>query len=423
MAISPGPQVTQRRLGVLGRFMLEVDGDVKKLPPTTITVLIRLIVAQGRLVTVDQLFQDIWPSGPRVVRREDRVNVQKRIAEIRKALDPEHPGETSQVLQTDRGGTSAYRLNIPRDELDLFGFEDLVERARAAEPAVAISLFDDALGLWRDRPLLDVAAFPFAQDKIRYLTALHDAVRREMIHAYCELSQPAKARRMIDLLLAECPDDTELQRLAAQVHAIEHGGSHPAAAQGTVATGGGTPIPRELPPDIFGFTGRAREISELDALLAAGSDSAAVVISAVSGTAGVGKTALAIHWAHKVAHRFPDGNLYIDLRGYDPQQPVRPMDALAALLRTLGMDGGSIPLEQAERAARLRTMLAGRRTLLVLDNAHSTEQVRPLLPGSSSCFVVVTSRDSLAGLVARHGARRIELGLFSETRPPRCCGG
>jgi tetratricopeptide (TPR) repeat protein/transcriptional regulator with XRE-family HTH domain len=176
------------------------------------------------------------------------------------------------------------------------------------------------------------------------------------------------------------------------------------------------PVPRELPADVGVFTGRAVELAELDLLLhdAPGAASAGgpVVISAVSGTAGVGKTALAVRWAHRVAPQFPDGQLYVNLRGYDPDQPVTASEALAGFLRALGVTGQDVPVEEAERAARYRSLLAGRRLLVVLDNAATVEQVRPLLPGTPSVMVVVTSRDSLAGLVARDGARRLDLDLL-----------
>ncbi|NUR26085.1 MAG: tetratricopeptide repeat protein [Catenulispora sp.] len=173
--------------------------------------------------------------------------------------------------------------------------------------------------------------------------------------------------------------------------------------------------PRQLPMDVFGFTGRSAQLAELDALLDQGERQALAVISAVAGTAGVGKTALAVRWAHRVADRFPDGQLYIDLRGYDPERPVSPADALARFLRDLGLDGARVPADPDERAACYRTMLAERRVLVVLDNAYGADQVRPLLPGTPTCFVLVTSRDALAGLVARDGARRIALDLLAET--------
>jgi tetratricopeptide (TPR) repeat protein len=164
---------------------------------------------------------------------------------------------------------------------------------------------------------------------------------------------------------------------------------------------------------VTAFTGRVEDLAELDGLLAGDAPAAtAVVISAIAGTAGVGKTALAVHWGHRVAARFPDGQLYVNLRGYDPGPAVSPEDALAMLLRGLGLADADIPHELAERASRYRTVLADRRMLIILDNAHHADQVRDLLPGTDSCFVLVTSRSSLAGLVARDGAHRISLDLL-----------
>ncbi len=184
-------------------------------------------------------------------------------------------------------------------------------------------------------------------------------------------------------------------------------------------------VPAQLPADVDVFTGRVAELAELDRLLTAapsqqvdamrdapGGGSTSVVISAVSGTAGVGKTALALRWAHRVRGEFPDGQLYVNLRGYDPDQPLSPGYALAGFLRALGVPGQEIPPELDERASLYRSLLDGRRILIVLDNASTVEQVRPLLPGTPSALVVVTSRDSLGGLVARDGARRLDLDLL-----------
>jgi len=174
-------------------------------------------------------------------------------------------------------------------------------------------------------------------------------------------------------------------------------------------------VPRQLPAPVRHFAGRENELKVLTGLLdqAEAQAPGTVVISAIGGTAGVGKTALAVHWAHQVAGSYPDGQLYINLRGYDPGQPMSPAEALAGLLRALGVPGEDIPAEQDERSALFRSLVAGRRMLVILDNARSAEQVRPLLPGTPSCMAVVTSRDSLAGLVARDGAVRMELDLFS----------
>ncbi len=172
-------------------------------------------------------------------------------------------------------------------------------------------------------------------------------------------------------------------------------------------------VPRELPLDVGDFTGRKNELAALDRLREQVSDTGTVVISAISGTAGVGKTALAVHWAHRARGTFPDGDLYVDLRGYDRDQPVRPEDALAELLRSLVGSAEPIPATLSDRARLFRTLVAERRMLIVLDNARSVEQVRPLLPGAGSTFVLVTSRDALTGLVIRDGASRVNLGLLN----------
>ncbi|NGY63632.1 tetratricopeptide repeat protein [Lentzea sp. NEAU-D13] len=176
-----------------------------------------------------------------------------------------------------------------------------------------------------------------------------------------------------------------------------------------------TVVPRQLPADVALFTGRVDDMGRLEGFLQdiAGADTSALVISAIAGTAGVGKTALALHWAHRVRKEFPDGDLYINLRGYDPEPPVTSEEALSHFLRALGTPASDIPPSVAEKSALYRSLLASRKILVVLDNASSEDQVRPLLPGNAGCVVVVTSRNALAGLVSRDGARRITLDLLS----------
>jgi tetratricopeptide (TPR) repeat protein len=159
------------------------------------------------------------------------------------------------------------------------------------------------------------------------------------------------------------------------------------------------------------FVGRAGELATLTAMH---DDPATrtVIISAIAGTAGVGKTALAVQWGHQVRRQFPDGQLYVNLRGYDPGEPLTPAEALAGFMRALGVAARDIPAATEERTAQYRSLLADRRMLILLDNAQSAEQVRPLLPGTPTCAVLVTSRDALTGLVARDGARRLDLDLL-----------
>jgi tetratricopeptide (TPR) repeat protein len=193
----------------------------------------------------------------------------------------------------------------------------------------------------------------------------------------------------------------------------EFGGNGAVPAPDALAADGKPPVLQQLPPAVPGFTGRTRELEALTHLLdPAGAASGTVVISAIAGAAGVGKTALALHWAHQAAGHYPGGQLYVNLRGYDPDRPVPAASALTWFLRALGVAGPDIPPEEDERAALYRSLLAGRQMLVVLDNAGSPEQVRPLLPGTVTCGVLVTSRDSLAGLVARDGAARLDLDLL-----------
>ncbi|MGH3716190.1 MAG: BTAD domain-containing putative transcriptional regulator [Micromonosporaceae bacterium] len=186
---------------------------------------------------------------------------------------------------------------------------------------------------------------------------------------------------------------------------------------GGLPAAAGTP-PRQLPSDTSDFVGRAEELRTLDRILAehaAGhpSDPRPVLTVVIHGVGGVGKTALALHWAHTAADQFPDGQLHLDLHGYGPGDPVTAPAALSALLHTLGVQDRAIPVAVDERAALLRTMMAGRRVLLVLDNARSADQIRPLLPGADS-VVVVTSRGQLRGLSSRDGAKSLLLRQMSD---------
>jgi tetratricopeptide (TPR) repeat protein len=176
-------------------------------------------------------------------------------------------------------------------------------------------------------------------------------------------------------------------------------------------------VPRQLPAPPRGFTGRTGELRVLSRLLERGTkDPGDVLIAALTGMAGIGKTALAVHWAHAVAGQYPDGQLFVNLQGFGPSgAPVAPAAALSGFLAALGVPSARIPADTHGRAALYRSLLAGRRMLIVLDNARNAEQVRPLLPGSPGCFVLVTSRNWLAGLAAAEGAQPVPLAVLTES--------
>jgi len=172
-------------------------------------------------------------------------------------------------------------------------------------------------------------------------------------------------------------------------------------------------VPAQLPATVPGFTGRVDALDSLDATVPADTVGTPAVVVVVAGMAGVGKTALAVHWGRRVAARFPDGQLHINLRGYAAGPPVRPIDVLAWFLRALGVDAERVPVELDEAVGLYRSVLAGRRVLVLLDNARDAEQVRPLLPASPGCLALVTSRDRLTGLVALQNARRLTLEVLA----------
>ncbi len=231
---------------------------------------------------------------------------------------------------------------------------------------------------------------------------------RSTIHAYLTGKRLAPSQvldRMVIALGASSAEQREWAEAWYRVTAYRDA-AHRGTGAGTAVR---TAVAHQLPRAVDDFTGRGQELDELSRLLATGRSGA---IAVVSGTAGVGKTALALHWAHAWSAAFPDGQLYVDLRGFDPELPVQPGQALAGFLRALGVAGPELPRELAERAALYRSLLSGRRMLIMLDNARDVEQVRSLLPGAPSCAVLVTSRDSLIGLVARHGGHRVELDVL-----------
>ncbi|WP_290859677.1 tetratricopeptide repeat protein [Hamadaea sp.] len=216
--------------------------------------------------------------------------------------------------------------------------------------------------------------------------------------------RPSTLRLLADALGIEGKDRDRLFAAAAPIRS--------AVAQTTV------PTPAQLPADVRFFAGRDAHLATIHAALdvaaTGGSSTAAVPIVAISGSAGVGKTALAVHWAHRVRDRFPGGQLYVNLRGFGPfGSAVQPAEAIRGFLDALGVPPQRLPVDLDAQAALYRSVLAGKRMLIVLDNARDAEQIRPLLPGVAGCAVVVTSRRALVGLVAADGAHPVVLDLFT----------
>jgi DNA-binding SARP family transcriptional activator/Tfp pilus assembly protein PilF len=433
--------------GILGPLLVR-DGDtVVEVPAARQRVLLAaLLIRAGRTIPADVLAEMVWDGAPPA---GAATTLRSHVMRLRRVLGP---GPGARVVTKYPG----YVLQAGEQEVDLLRFTFLCGEGGAAVRGgaweQASELLGEALGLWRGEPLADVDSDlvlregpRLAELRLQALAARIDADLHLGRHAevIIELRQLAGAHPLREplhalLMLALYRDGRQAEALAAYQHArrvlIDELGTEPgttlrelhqriltgdptlaAPEPGPPATGGpGPAVPRELPPAVRHFTGRAGELQMLTRLLdeAGGETPGTVVISAIGGTAGVGKTALAVHWAHQVAERFPDGQLYVNLRGYDPDQPMPAADALAGFLSSLGVPGQDIPAEETDRVARYRSIMAGKRTLVILDNAGSAEQVRPLLPGSPACTVLVTSRDALADLVARDGAARLDLDLL-----------
>jgi tetratricopeptide (TPR) repeat protein/transcriptional regulator with XRE-family HTH domain len=217
---------------------------------------------------------------------------------------------------------------------------------------------------------------------------------------------------LVQLIGADPVEQGALATARDQVEERRRAGAFRQAEAGRQAVLPATP--QQLPAPIPRFTGRARHLAALDGMLES-SRAPGMSVTVLSGAGGIGKTALAVYWSHRIAHRFPDGQLYLDLRGFDPAgPPLDPGDALRILLRAYHVSAGEVPEGLDAQAALFRSIVAGRRVLLVLDNAQDADQVRPLLPGATGCLVLVTSRAPLTSLVSREGAWPVRLDLLTD---------
>ncbi|HTZ45560.1 MAG TPA: NB-ARC domain-containing protein [Jatrophihabitans sp.] len=263
-----------------------------------------------------------------------------------------------------------------------------------------------AAGLARELDLLRSRAAHGARRARLSLDELarRTGIPRSTVHSYVRGVRLPPPDSLDDLVIAMGATEREQREWAEALFRVtaDRFDSTPAAP---LATSPGSPaVPRQLPAAPRVLVGRADELGRLDALLATAEDDGAPLVVGISGTGGIGKTALALRWAHQVAARFPDGQLWLDLRGYSPGAPLEPVDALERLLRSVGLTTTELAADTEARAATFRSAVAGKRLLLLLDNARDSAQVLPLLPGTAGCVTVITSRTALRSLAAIGGA-------------------
>lgn len=447
------------RVGVLGPLRVWRGETVVDLGPVQQRVVLAVLaLLAGRPAGLQQMINAVWGDAP----PRNAVNlVQRHVSGLRRVLEPERPGHApSGLLAWTEAG---YQLTLPKRALDLDVFEAELSHARAARAAgqlrEAAEALHSALGLWRgpicdglSSPFLDAQADRLEESRISVLeerieldlavgvhadliAELRDLVAehplRERLHGLLMLAL-YRAGRQADALAAfrdarrqlreelGIEPAAPLQRLHQQILAADPElvatTVAETAADASALTGLRRPLPAQLPHLIPDFTGRQAELDRLDALADrdSGDSGPGVVITAITGTAGVGKTALAVQWAHQVSERFPDGQLYVNLRGFDPTgSGMESAEAIRGFLDAFGVTPQQLPASLEAQAALYRSLLAGRRVLVLLDNAADEDQVRPLLPGSSGCLVIVTSRNELSGLIVTEGARPVVVDLMS----------
>jgi DNA-binding SARP family transcriptional activator/tetratricopeptide (TPR) repeat protein len=390
-----------------------------------------LLLETGRTVPTERLGEFVWGLNPPATTGNAMAT---HISRLRKLLRP----DPTVTISADGTG---YVIDVERERVDVHRFRRLVAQSRADDdPRRARDLLREAEGLWRGEPLAGVVP---AEVRHRLCGGLDEerlVAVEERLAADLRLGAAAQVAAELVDLVAEHPLRERLVELwmtalsrchrradaldayrQARARMVDELGIEPGPAlremHRRILNGeppvrpeaGAGPVPAQLPPAVAAFTGRVEALRRLDAA----PDGDRVVILVITGTAGVGKTELAVQWAHRVRPRFPDGQLHVDLRGYATRAPMRPIEALSLFLRALGVPADRVPTGAEEATALYRTMLAGRRVLVVLDNAATVDQVRPLLPGSPGCLVVVTGRDRLEGLVARDGAHRLDLEVFT----------
>ncbi|TDB78440.1 BTAD domain-containing putative transcriptional regulator [Micromonospora sp. KC723] len=416
-----------RVLGPVGAWR-----DGQQLRPTNAqqrTILAMLLLAPGHVVPLGQMVTALWGDGPPASARNA---IQGHVSRLRRLVR----GIPGVELATAGHG---YQLTVPRESVDLHRFRGLVEQAQNGLTSPD-ELLRSAVGLWRGPAFADVAGEWLPATLGQTLEQERVAAIEELSRAELSAGRTADAVARLAAVVAEHPMRenavalwmTALHRAGRRTEALEvfretrlrltrdlgiepsdelHRVHQAVLADDLPVTPPvrDTPCSRQLPTEVPHFTGRTAELAALDALLE--SRHAGVAIAVVSGAPGAGKTALTVHWAHRVVDRFPDGQLFVNLRGFDTRDAAMdPAEALRRLLAGLGVPAKRLPASVDEQSTLFRTVVAQRRVLIVLDNARDAAQVRPLLPGAPGCFVLVNSRDQLAGLVAGHGATPLPLG-------------
>ncbi|MDA0640214.1 AfsR/SARP family transcriptional regulator [Nonomuraea ferruginea] len=408
------------RVLLLGPLEVVVDGRAVRLTGRQRALLAGLLLDAGRVVSVERLAGRLWGED---LPPSAAARVRALIAELRRALG------AAEVIVTRSPG---YLVPAGAVDVDADEFAALVATARREAGdglhAEAITTYDRALELWRGDPYPDLGG-PVAEAERHRLDELrteaiegradaqlavgrHQAVIAGLARVVAE--QPLRERPHGLLMLAlhrggRLPEALRVyrefrDRLVREL-GVEPGRDLQSLHQSILEEDPAArpaPVPRQLPPDTGRFVGREAELPRMDAGR----------VTLLVGPAGVGKTALALHWAHRRAGLFPDGQLFLDLRGFDRRAPMPPSEALPLLLQGLGQAAKDIPVELDAQIALYRSLLAGRRVLLVLDDVAEPDQIRPLLPGDPGCRVVITSRHRLGGLVALDGVERLTLGVL-----------
>ncbi|MDX6392988.1 MAG: hypothetical protein QOJ73_4051 [Streptosporangiaceae bacterium] len=418
-------------------------------------VLAVLLLEANRAVPVSRLIDAVWDDHPPVTAAKQ---IRNAISRLRAAL---LAGGDPGISVINGVG---YRLTLDEGQLDSLRFEAGVTTARAAASAgdlpQAAEMLRVALGLWRGPPLAGLpgrvaeataivwderrlAAQELYLDHQLALGRHHEFVA-ELAALAAENPLRGRPTALLMLALHRCGRQGEalaafaamrarlademgldpgldLQRLHQQILTNDASIAAPTPSSHAIGTPVtpqvALPVPRQLPAAPHYFTGRTEHIKTLSELAdQAAATGRTVVISAIDGTAGIGKTALAVYWAYQVADQFPDGQLYVNLRGFDPSgQPLEPAVAVRGFLSALGVPPAQVPATLDEQIGLYRSLLAGKRMLVLLDNARDAGQVRPLLPGNCPSIVLVTSRNTLSGLIAGAGATPITLGLLTTT--------